>query len=373
MELNLFGVYGNDDVGSTIYGSANFIGNPFSLTGDDFGLPNIQVEYDPDTETYYVPIETYDALAPKLENLPKVVAYIDGYFIKEYTIDGQKYYEWIKEDPEAAHNSSLLSKDAFAVKFGEDTPIEIALKNEQNNIETIRFAGGIGNIFGSTLGQHLAGGNVVGEVVLGSLFGTIGEHLFAEIAGAITGADVTAAIGEFDANLANNLKSQAIGAVSSFLAAELVDALGVEGFAGDLLLTAGGTAISTIINNVNAGAVGGQIFSGIPIEEGMPDVNADGLVDGTGSVGGAVVNAVAGFFGNQLGRAIINIDSVEGQIGASLGSSIGVYIAKAIFSANPIGIFIGAFLGTVLGGLLGNAFGGPARSGGDVDIQSEHR
>src|SRR3546814_4965423 len=72
-------------------------------------------------------------------------------------------------------------------------------------------------------------------------------------------------------------RSAGIGALSSYLTAELVNALGVEGFAGALANTAAGTAISQIITNV-ADMIGGSTTTNV-----FTDVNPTMIASAVGS------------------------------------------------------------------------------------------
>ena len=100
--------------------------------------------------------------------------------------------------------------------------------------------------------------------------------------------------GDFDTELAANLKSAGIGAVSSFLAAEFVDALGLEGIPAGLVQSIGTATLTTIFTNLTT--------------EGA------GLFDG---IGGNIGSAVGNYLGTLLAHEIINVDSVEGQIGGA--------------------------------------------------------
>ena len=230
-------------------------------------------------------------------------------------------------------NGDRLTSELTVKYYRED-------RAQEFRIET---AGSIGAVFGSALGRHLAGDDPFAQIVASTVLGTLAENLAEAFfnGGFTVVPNLEAAYNVFD-DFGDELVDAGVGAISSFLAAEFIDALGIEGFAGELATTAGGAVISTVINNV---------IDGNPIFDG---------------VGGNIAGAVAGFLGSKLGHAIINVDSVEGQIGASIGGGIGSIIGGKIGIlgvTGPVGIFIGAFIGTVLGGLLGNAFGGPARAG----------
>ena len=122
---------------------------------------------------------------------------------------------------------------------------QAALNQIDFNLQNYELAGGeIGQIFGSSLGQALAGDNVFAQVasstVLGTLLRNIGETWGRSVT---TGESLLdAAIGEngafndFDAELGQNFQQQALGAVSGFLLGELAEVLEFDSAAfGDQL------------------------------------------------------------------------------------------------------------------------------------------
>ncbi len=65
---------------------------------------------------------------------------------------------------------------------------------------------------------------------------------------------------DFGTEFLSNLKAAGIGAVSSFLTAELVNAIGLHGFAGQVANTAAGAVIGQVLTNVVNGAAA---FNGV--------------------------------------------------------------------------------------------------------------
>jgi hypothetical protein len=119
----------------------------------------------------------------------------------------------------------------------------------------------IGEIFGAQLGSLIAGSNPFAQVLAGSalatLLGNIGgaisyfneEDADPDNPGSLSDDLDDVAIPEFS-NFLTVLKGQASGAVSSFLAAELGEALGVEGFGGQLFTTVASRTIGHVLNTV---------------------------------------------------------------------------------------------------------------------------
>ncbi|HET9640091.1 MAG TPA: putative Ig domain-containing protein [Allosphingosinicella sp.] len=224
-------------------------------------------------------------------------------------------------------------------------------------------AGQVGQIFGSTLGNHLGKGNVFTEVAFSAVLGTIGENLAEAIfvGGIFQKLPSTATqsvIADFGDELFTNLKSAGIGAISSFLTAELIKGVGLTGFTGELAGTIANTVISKVLENI-ATTIGG---------------NSTSLFNGIDPT--MIGNAVGAFIGTKLASEIVTFDTIGGQLGSAIGSAIGVLAAKEFIAiggilGGPIGAAIGAFVGYIIGGYIGSLFGGTPRSGADVAWDSE--
>lgn len=218
-----------------------------------------------------------------------------------------------------------------------------------------------GSAIGRQLGFRLAGGDVVLGIGTSALLQTVGMNL-GEVLDAITFGEPKAigwltntALADIPDELLTNLKLAGIGAISSFLTAELINALGVDGFAGELLNTGAGTAIGQIVSGIFAGDTIGSIFAG------LDSVKSLALLG----------SAVGSFLGTKLASEVVTFDTIGGQIGSQVGSSLGVLAASELLKigtvlGGPLGAVIGAFAGFIIGGLIGSVFGGTPRSGADV-------
>jgi hypothetical protein len=131
----------------------------------------------------------------------------------------------------------------------------------------------IGEIFGSQLASLIAGSNPFAQVLAGSALATV----LGNIGGAIAWfngdpADDGDGDGDSPGTLTEEiedlqlpvfsdfftiLKSRATGALSSFLAAELGEALGLEGFGGQLFTTVASSTIGDVLN------IGGRAECGV--------------------------------------------------------------------------------------------------------------
>lgn len=213
---------------------------------------------------------------------------------------------------------------------------------------------------GNLLGKTLADGDKLVEIATTALFKTIGQTLGGVLNGVVGGAgqdDIKAVLDSFDEELFRNLKLKGVGAISSFLVSQLIDVLGVDGFAGELL--------DTGLNETLRGAI----------------ENLLGLQ--SNNIGYNAFNAVGALIGTKLAAQIIQFDTVGGQIGSSLGSVAGSIAVTSFLVAGtgssatlagvqlgafagPVGAAIGAFVGFIVGGLIGSIFGGTPRSGADA-------
>ncbi len=237
------------------------------------------------------------------------------------------------------------------------SPISTDIKINDNPIP-FEFSD-IGGALGKQLGYRIAGNNAVLGIATSAVLQTVGDNLGDVLDGIIGNQSATNAskdaFSTFGPELLNNLKSAGVGALSSFLTAELIDVVGVDGFAGEAL-------------NTGAGAVIGQVLS-----------NIAGIGDPSGVFSGVnpalIGNAIGSFLGTKLASEIVGFDTIGGQIGAAVGSSVasaglGILFAEKFGAlggfAGPLGAFAGAFLGFLVGGLIGSIFGGTPRSGADA-------
>jgi hypothetical protein len=224
-------------------------------------------------------------------------------------------------------------------------------------------AGEIGAVFGSQLGLAIGGDDLFASIatatVLETLLENVGQllqnsyeiNLLAETDPALStplGDAVEITFEDFGAELIDNLAGQINDLVSSLIAAELADAIGLEGVAADIATIAGATVTSQILSNL------GQV-----VESGAP-LTAEALFAGldAAALGPQIATMMGSYFGGRLGGEVIEAESQEGAIGGSIGAAIGSLIGKIVFSAIPfVGTFIGSFIGKVVGTWIGDLFG----------------
>lgn len=163
-------------------------------------------------------------------------------------------------------------------------------------------------------------------------------------------------LGDIDGELLGELRSAGVGAISSFLVAEMVHSLGIDGIVGQGVDTVGNVVVSQIIDNI------------VSMAGGADNV---GLFTNVGNVT-AIGTAAASFLGGKLADQILSFDSFGGQIGSALGTAFGAWNAGAylaVVGVNPatlVAAVVAVAFWKLVGGLIGSIFGGTPRSGADV-------
>lgn len=227
----------------------------------------------------------------------------------------------------------------------------------------------IAQIFGSALGRVLGDDNQGLALVSGSLVGTIALNWGQAIqASAGTLPDGEEAWGNFENDLASFSANAAIGATSSYLALELGEALGLEGFGAEMFSTGAGTLIGHTLTNLVAEV---DAFSTIVKSTKWFGANAD-----PGAFSGAMASAFVSFFAAKLGSLIVQPQTQAAVTLSSLGTAAGGWalgsmsglswggsVSQALgFGQSWVGLNIiapgvGALIGFVLGAFIGNLFG----------------
>jgi Ca2+-binding RTX toxin-like protein len=213
----------------------------------------------------------------------------------------------------------------------------------------------IGSALGAQLGLRLANGDELLGIGTSALLMTLGDNLGDVLDGIIgnqvAGQAVEYGSSTFGPELLSNLADAGVGALSSFIVAELVNTIGIGGIGGELLSSVANGYLSAIIGNL-AGITGGSASLG----------EAIGGVD--------PLTIAASFIGNKLANEVVQFETIGGQIGSAVGSSLGLLTAaKFGILGGPQGLVIAlavAFIGNIIGGLIGSIFGGTPRSGADV-------
>lgn len=258
----------------------------------------------------------------------------------------------------------------------------------------------IGGVLGSTLARQLVPNNVAAQVVVESLLGTlltnVGQALdLAPFVGAnAVSDDIFDEFNNLGDELAANILSNGVGALSSFLLAQFVDVLGLEGVLGGIVQNAGTATITTLVSNL-------QIMALEAADETLIPLLADGVTpDPTTpfkNIGTQFIpSAVGSFLGTTLANELVSANTNAGQLGAAIAGSLGsiagsVIAASIIASASTaaaagtgvaIGVvaqiglnfalpFVGALIGVLLGTLIGDLFGTTPKTSADLTYDPE--
>lgn len=257
---------------------------------------------------------------------------------------------------------------------GEPTRIKVS-----DNPLNFDFADA-GEVLGSQLGYRLAGGDELTGAVASAALKTAGANLGDIFNQALFGkpkdtvANVSGAVRDIPDEFFSNLKSAGIGALSSLLTAEILTAIDLNGFVGQVANSSTGAVVGQVLTNLADLAAGVKTFT--DAAGATKSLTAFSKVN-LNMVG----NAVGGFLGSYLASKVVSFDTVGGQLGSAVGAALGgIAVASLVVGtgasatlagvqlgalAGPVGAAIGAFVGFIAGGLIGSLFGGTPRSGAD--------
>ncbi|MEZ5901262.1 MAG: calcium-binding protein [Hyphomicrobiaceae bacterium] len=250
----------------------------------------------------------------------------------------------------------------------------------------------VGTIFGSTLGNYLAGDNTFAKIAAGSALSAVLSNVggsfdrYFGLDGLPPAADFETAVeqgfSQFGNSLFQAVQAQSLGSISNFLTAELADALGIDHTVdGALVQNAANTLINRAISNV---ANQLDVFTGFGADAfDLPVVLSNGTTLPSGA-GFGIAQGFSTFIGSYLASKIVSAQNIGGSLGSSIGTAVGSVIggsaavattvigsiAPAIAAASGfattavtavlgvvlpgIGALIGAVLGTVAGNWLGS-------------------
>jgi len=260
-------------------------------------------------------------------------------------------------DSQAGRRLALTAMANMLELYGQ------AVRKDLDEFKRIERFGDVGATLGSRFGA-LVGDNQLQDIAATSVLSAFGRNVEqvlrnggATIQGQVLSHNV---FDNFFADIGSNIVSGGVGAISSYLTAELIGELGLEGELGNLANSLGSSALSQIIVNLPALASGATSIAQV-----LSNVHP--------------ANIVGSYIGTKLAASLIDFDTVGGQIGASIGSSVGVVVGVTVGAdgvmlgikigsvwGGPVGALVGAFVGYIVGGLIGSLFGGTPRSNVDI-------
>ncbi|WBO24461.1 calcium-binding protein [Sphingomonas abietis] len=388
----------NDSVTATVDSSGKVIGVTIvkggiaiTLTGDDLGAAAAQIadlvskssnaspelQYGDISELFEMDSNVTgggvtsqidaDLLSARLDDQGNLV--LSGHTTKLLTFDprssvgrfavsaGQDEYgrdisqEWDVDLQDGSHSYTGITQTSdgdVTVTKDPNGPTTIRLTDSPVKIDFVDAA----EILANTFGRYIAGDNLLTQTVTSAALKTVADN-FGDVlnsvafdGGTATSNNLAHAFDGLGEEFVANLRDAGIGAVSSYLSAQLVDAIGIHGLPGQFLNTEASQVIDTILKNA---ADGNYIFKGLSAT--------------------SLENTAGAFVGTELANTIADWDEVGEQIGAQIGSAIGATIGTAI----PIpflGSAIGAFFGDLIGGLIGGLFTGKPESGAIVGFDA---
>ncbi|TGX54063.1 hypothetical protein E5A73_08030 [Sphingomonas gei] len=258
-----------------------------------------------------------------------------------------------------------------------------AARIDEEAVQKLKQDAGIGYVLGSVLGKFIGGNNAVLSTGSSALFGTIGQNVLEAVLNG--GAVITLPSGarrsvfaDIGSDLVGNLESEGIGAVSSFITAQLVKSLGISGFAGEFANSVGGAVINQILTNLTRlGDAYTVVENGVTVTKHVEVFTQIGPQ--------LVLTAATTFLANKLAHAIYSPESLGGQIGSAVGAAVAGFLdapmlIAAFATGNPVIIgvallasFIDTVVFSVIGGLIGSIFGGTPVAGADSVYDANKR
>jgi Cadherin domain/FG-GAP-like repeat/RTX calcium-binding nonapeptide repeat (4 copies)/Haemolysin-type calcium binding protein related domain len=246
-----------------------------------------------------------------------------------------KYY-----DTQNTHPYKEL--DVTNAPDGRPTAIQVML--DQN---VLNAGLSVGQVFGSALGGALGGNDLVGRLVGGAVGGLIAQKFVQVLATSMTADLSQVSLVDVFASQGINIAGAGIGAVSSFLTAELGTALNIHGFGGTLFNIAGSSLTFSVLSQV--------VNSHLAFDAAIASIDWSQAV--SGAFDAAQLN-LDGVLGGYLAHEFVPAKTHEGAVGGELLGAIGNLIL-------PGGL--GSFLGNIIGTLIFNHFG-TSPSPGAVDL-----
>jgi hypothetical protein len=198
----------------------------------------------------------------------------------------------------------------------------------------------LGETLGSTIGKFLGDNNVVADIGLSTVLGTLGEEVGKAVnvqaADGLATGDMSETIGSLAGTALPDLEINGAGAIAAYLTGELVNDLGLKGLPAQIVDTGAGYAISTIASNLVSEANG-----------------VAGVTWATGLTLADFGDAFAGFAGAEIVNMGVDWQTPMEEDLAAVGATIGEFLGSEL---GPLGSFVGSMAGDVLGALVGLTF-----------------
>ena len=169
--------------------------------------------------------------------------------------------------------------------------------------------------------------------------------------------------GDFASVSGLDVANAGLGAIASFLTAELGTELHLTGFGAQLFNAGTGGYLGSVLNQVATGVARGATF----------DAAIGALNFGTAATqaGYNISAAFGSYLAHEFAPAESHIGAVGGELFGAVGSAIGILFGQGLGTVlNFLMPGLGSFFGTIIGTLLGDAFAGdPANPKATHDVE----
>jgi hypothetical protein len=247
----------------------------------------------------------------------------------------------------------------------ENSNGQITAAQAQLDQNIIAAGGSVGQIFGSAIGRALAPDDPFKAILASTVAGLIGQKLLQTFTASLTLDASRFVAGDFASVSGLDVAHAGIGAISSFLTAELGHELHLTGLAGDIFNSGAGGVTASVLNQVID-----KIGTGVSFDAAIGAISW-----GTAATqaGYNVTNAVGAYLAHAFVPAQSHEGAVGGQLLGAVGSALGVSAALNAALTGVLGFLIpglGSFFGTIVGTMLGDAIhGDPAYPKATHDIE----
>jgi Ca2+-binding RTX toxin-like protein len=278
---------------------------------------------------------------------------------------GVAYVEQLEADTVATVNEMLMDSQE-EVRSADIALARVNAWRKLYQFDATAFASSVGSV----LGRELAGDNpiaqIVGSAALSTLFVDIAGGLSAGASGSGVELLPDALRGATSSAFYENLRSEGIGAISSYLVGEIFAAVGARGTIAEGVQSVSTKVVSQIITNLTVpshyvNAAGEIVAKGTP--GAIPKYDWKLGIDKS-----FFASAAASFIGGKLADTIHQFDTKGGQIGAAIGQSYGSILAANYLAAagvTPVTFAIAVvtvIAYKLLGGAIGSLFGGKPKA-----------
>ena len=346
------------DTASLAYGPIEDINGKLAIVGEDTDhsslLQHARFEYDPNEGTMSRSLVKDDGTSTQsvFDTGTKPWSSETSEFnvyqrLQSQRVDFDNGSQQIKKyDPDDNHPYKQLD-----ITKGPNGQISEAQLQLEANI--IAAGGSVGQIFGSALGRALAPNNQFAQLAVGTVAGLIGQKLLQTFTASLTLDASRFIAGNFASVTGLEVANAGLGAISSFLAAELGHELGLTGFGAELFNAGVGGVTGSVLTQVATKVAAGYSFDA-----------AIGLINWSTAATQAGYN-ISSAAGSFLAHQFVHPESHEGAVGGQLLGAVGSALGlSAVLNATITGFMgflipgLGSLFGTIIGTMLGDAIAG---------------